>query len=320
MEMYRAEFEGVESEDHRQSRPGGFWRFSLGRLLRKRSTRIGLFLLLSLFVIAIFAGQIAPFDPEKMLIWETGINRRVSPCVHLLGCPESEPEHLMGTDSRTRDYFSRVIYGTRISLLVGLSSVGLALTIGSFLGAVAGYSSGWLSFTIMRVMDVLLAFPVLLLALVVVGLLGPGIQNIIAALTIVQVPHFVRITRSSVLALKETQYVEASRALGGGYYHLLFRRILPNTVSPLIVKGTLGIATAIMDGAALSFLGFGPSQDTLEWGAMIGAERNSIFHAPHLVIFPGLAILITVFAFNLVGDGLRDSLDPRVAFSDLERV
>jgi ABC-type dipeptide/oligopeptide/nickel transport system permease subunit len=222
----------------------------------------------------------------------------------------------MGTDSRTRDYFSRVIYGTRSSLMIGMISVGSALMIGTILGAVAGYSGGWWEIGIMQVMDVLLAFPVLLLALVVIALLGPGIENIIIAIAIVQVPHFVRITRASVLALKETEYVQASRALGGSYFHVLIHRILPNTLTPLIVKGTLGVATAIMDAAALSFLGFGSHEDALEWGAMIGFERNSMFHAPHLVIFPGLAIVITVLAFNLLGDGLRDALDPRLIYSD----
>jgi len=202
--------------------------------------------------------------------------------------------------------------------MVGLASVGSALLIGTILGAVAGYSGGWWNFSIMQVMDILLAFPVLLLALVVVALLGPGLNNIIIAIAIVQIPHFARITRASVLALKETEYVKASRALGGGYFHVLLYRILPNTLTPLIVKGTLGIATAIMDAAALSFLGFGPNQDALEWGAMIGFERNSMFHAPHLVIFPGIAIVIMVLAFNLLGDGLRDALDPRLAYSDFK--
>ena len=296
-----------------QDRGSGLWRLVFRRLIQNRSSRTGIILLGSLFLIAIFAKQIAPYDPAKMLIWDEGVNRRVPPCLHLLGCPESEPQHIMGTDSRTRDYFSRVIYGTRSSLMIGIISVGSAVVIGTILGAVAGYSGGWWTAGIMRLMDVLLAFPVLLLALVVMALLGPGLENIIIAIAIVQVPHFVRITRANVLALKETEYVKASRALGGGYFHVLLNRILPNTLTPLIIKGTLGIATAIMDAAALSFLGFGPNQDALEWGTMIGYERNSMFHAPHLVIFPGLAIVITVLAFNLVGEGLRDALDPRLS-------
>jgi peptide/nickel transport system permease protein len=169
----------------------------------------------------------------------------------------------------------------------------------------------------MRVMDVLLAFPVLLLALAVVTVLGPDLRNTIIAITVVQIPHYARITRASALSLKETEFVEASRALGGGYFHILLTQILPNTLTPLIVKGTLGVASAILDAAALSFLGFGPSPHTLEWGTMLGFERNSMFNAPHLMIFPGIAIMITVLAFNLLGDGLRDLLDPRLANSDI---
>lgn len=294
---------------------GSMWRLAVRYLFRQRSSRIGIFLLAALFIIAVFAKQIAPYDPAKMLIWDEDIKRRTSPCIHLLGCPESEPQHLMGTDSLTRDYFSRIIYGTRISLFMGITTVVSAIIIGTLLGAIAGYSGGWWNFAIMQVMDVLLAFPVLLLTLVVIALLGPGLKNIFIAITVVQIPHFARITRASVLALRETEFVIASRALGGSYFHILLNRILPNTLTPLIVKGTLGVASAIMDAAALSFLGFGPNQDALEWGAMIGFERNSIFHAPHLVIFPGIAIVIMVLAFNLLGDGLRDALDPRLTYS-----
>lgn len=310
--------EQVKVDDLPQGESGSLWRLALSRLFRQRSSRTGMFLLGALLFIAVFAKQIAPYDPAKMLIWDEDINRRASPCIHLLGCPKSEPQHLMGTDSLTRDYFSRIIYGTRISLLMGLSTVASAILIGTFLGAVAGYSGGWWNFAIMQVMDVLLAFPVLLLTLVVMALLGPGLMNIFIAIMIVQIPHFARITRASVLVLKDTEFVIASRAMGGGYFHILIKRILPNTLTPLIVKGTLGIASAIMDAAALSFLGFGPNQDALEWGAMIGFERNSIFHAPHLVIFPGLAIVIMVLAFNLLGDGLRDALDPRLALSEFD--
>lgn len=295
---------------------GSLWRQTIRRLFRQRSSLVGIFLLGLLVMVAIFAEQIAPYDPGKMLLWDEAIDRRSAPCIHLLGCPETEPQHLMGTDSLTRDYFSRVIYGTRVSLLMGVGTITAAILIGTLLGGIAGYSSGWLHSLIMRAMDILLAFPVLLLSLVVMAFLGPGLLNIFIAITIVQIPHFARITRASVLALKGTGFVNASRALGGGYFHILLNRILPNTLTPLIVKGTLGVASAIMDAAALSFLGFGLNEDTLEWGTMIGVERNSIFHAPHLVIFPGVAIVLMVLAFNLLGDGLRDALDPRLAFSN----
>jgi len=265
-------------------------------------------------LIAIFAKQITSYDPSQILIGVEDVKKRTPPCIHLLGCPESEPQHIMGTDSNVRDFYSRIIYGSRISLFIGISTVGSAMLIGTFLGAVAGYSGGWWDISIMRVMDVLLAFPALLLALAIVAVLGPDLRNTFIAIAVVQIPHYARITRASVLSLKETEFIQASRALGGSYFHILLKRILPNTLTPLIVKGTLGVASAILDAAALSFLGFGPGDHTPDWGAMLGAERNSIFNAPHLVIFPGIAIMITVLAFNLLGDGLRDALDPRLAF------
>ena len=306
----------VQAEDMPQARSSSLWGMALRRLFRQRSSKFGILLLGSLIFIAIFAKQIAPYDPSEILIGKENVRMRASPCIHLLGCPESEPQHIMGTDSYARDFYSRVLYGTRISLFIGMATIGLAVFIGTILGAAAGYSGSWLDFSIMRVMDVLLAFPVLLLALAVVTVLGPGLLNTFIAITIVQIPHYARITRASVLSLKETEFVEASRALGGNYLHILLKRILPNTLTPLIVKGTLGVASAILDAAALSFLGFGSSPHTPEWGAMLGFERNSMFNAPHLVIIPGIAIMITVLAFNLLGDGLRDALDPRLAHFD----
>ena len=306
----------IETENSSQIRSNTLWRLAFRRLLRQGSSRIGVFLLGSLIFIAIFAKQIAPYDPNQILIGEEEVIMRTPPCIHLLGCPESEPQHILGTDSLARDFYSRIIYGSRISLFVGLSTVGLAILIGTFLGAVAGYSGGWCDYGIMRAMDIMLAFPVLLLALAVVAVLGPGLLNTFIAITVVQIPHYARITRASVLTLKKTEFVEASRSLGGGYFHILLNRILPNTMTPLIVKGTLGVASAILDAAALSFLGFGPDRYTPEWGAMLGFERNSMFNAPYLVIFPGIAIMITVLAFNLVGEGLRDALDPRLAYLD----
>ena len=306
-----------EAEHRPRDRADSLWRIAFHRLFRQRSSQIGLFLLGSLILIAIFAKQFAPYDPMQILVGVEDVRMRASPCIHLLGCPESEPQHILGTDSLARDFYSRILYGSRISLFIGIATVGLALLIGTFLGAIAGYSGGWRDYVIMRGMDVLLAFPVLLLALVVVAMLGPGLGNTFIAIMVVQIPHYARITRGSVLSLKETEFVEASRALGGGYFHILLNRILPNTLTPLIVKGTLGVASAILDAAALSFLGFGPSRHTPEWGAMLGFERNSMFNAPHLVIFPGIAIMITVLAFNLLGEGLQDALDPRLAYSDI---
>ena len=232
----------VEGENTSQVGTGSLWRMAYRRLFRQRSSQIGMFLLGSLILIAIFAKQIAPYDPTEILIGVEDVKMRAPPCIHLLGCPESEPQHIMGTDSLARDFYSRIIFGSRISLFIGISTIGSAILIGTFLGAVAGYSSGRWNFGIMRVMDVLLAFPVLLLALAVVSVLGPGLRNIFIAITVVQIPHYARITRASVLSLKEKEFVKASRALGGGYFHILLNRILPNTFTPLIVMGTLGVA------------------------------------------------------------------------------
>jgi ABC-type dipeptide/oligopeptide/nickel transport system permease subunit len=307
----------VADETTLQDKSSSLWRIAIRRLFQQRSSRIGMFLLGALIFIAVFAKQIAPYDPSQILIGVEDVEMRAPPCIHLLGCPESEPQHIMGTDGNVRDFYSRVIYGSRVSLFIGIVTVGSATLIGTFLGAVAGYSGGWWDTGIMRVMDVLLAFPALLLALAIVAVLGPDLRNTFIAIAVVQIPHYARITRASVLSLKETEFIQASRALGGGYFHILFKRILPNTLTPLIVKGTLGIASAILDAAALSFLGLGSGDQTPDWGAMLGSERNSIFNAPHLVIFPGIAIMITVLAFNLLGDGLRDALDPRLANSNI---
>lgn len=224
----------------------------------------------------------------------------------------SNYQYLMGIDGNVRDLFSRIVYGARSSLLVGFSTVTLAVLLGTLGGAVAGFVGGWVDNVIMRVMDVMLAFPELILAIAVVTVLGPGLINALLAISIVFIPAYARVARSAVLAVKEEDYVTADRALGVSGARILFRRVLPNALSPLIVQATLGIGTAILDAAALSFLGLGAQPPTPEWGAMLGAERNQVFTAPHLVFFPGIAIMIIVLAFNLLGDGLRDALDPRL--------
>jgi peptide/nickel transport system permease protein len=219
----------------------------------------------------------------------------------------------MGLDGNNRDEFSRLLYGTRLSLMIGFTTVTFAIIIGTVLGALSGYFGGWIDNLIMRTMDVLLAFPSLLLAIAIVTVLGPGLQNALLAIGIVSIPAYARVVRASVLSVREMDYVSATRALGGDTIQILFRRILPNALTPLIVQGTLGIATAILDAAALSFLGLGAQPPTPEWGSMLGAERNQVFTAPHLVFLPGIAIALTVLSFNLLGDGLRDALDPRLA-------
>ncbi len=289
------------------------WNITLRRLRRRKSAIIGLVILAILVFIALTAQWLAPYDPYTPLIGIEDVKVREAPCIHLFGCPQSKPQHILGIDGNVRDQFSRLLYGARLSLMIGLSTVTFAIIIGTVLGALGGYLGGWIDNVIMRLMDVLLAFPSLLLAIAIVTVLGPGLINALLAIGIVSIPAYARVVRASVLSVREMDYVSASRALGGSMTQILFRRILPNALTPLIVQGTLGIATAILDAAALSFLGLGAQPPTPEWGSMLGAERNQVFTAPHLVFFPGFAIALTVLAFNLLGDGLRDALDPRLA-------
>jgi ABC-type dipeptide/oligopeptide/nickel transport system permease subunit len=286
---------------------------TLNRLFKQRNAVIGMVILIGLILVAIFAPQIAPYDPSADLIGKEPVERREKPCIHLLGCPEDRPQHIMGIDANFRDQFSRVIYGTRVSLFIGLTTIGLAVVVGAIIGAVAGYAGGWVDNVIMRFMDVILAFPSFLLAIFIITVLGRGLQNALYAIAIVNIPIFARLVRASVLSLKEQEFVTASRALGASAFHLLFLRIFPNAVPTLIVQATLSVAGAILEAAALSFLGLGAQPPTPEWGTMLGSERNQVFTAPHLVFFPGIAIMITVLAFNLLGDGLRDAMDPRLA-------
>jgi ABC-type dipeptide/oligopeptide/nickel transport system permease subunit len=269
-------------------------------------------ILFTLVLVAIFAPIIAPYDPNQVLIGIEDIRKRTAPCIHALGCPQENPQHIMGVDGNVRDQFSRIVYGARFSLLVGFTAVGFAIIVGTTLGAVAGYRGGRIDNVIMRVMDVLLAFPPLLLAIAIVAVLGPGLKNALLAIGIVSIPAYARVMRASVLSVKETQFIDASKALGANATRILISTVLPNALTPLIVQATLGIASAILDAAALSFLGLGAQPPTPEWGTMLGSERNQVFTAPHLVFFPGLAIMVTVLGFNLLGDGLRDALDPRL--------
>jgi ABC-type dipeptide/oligopeptide/nickel transport system permease subunit len=283
---------------------------ALRRFSRHRSAQVGMVLLSILILTAIFAKFIAPYDPTTPL---KDVKRRDTPCIHFLGCPADKPEHILGIDGNFRDLFSRIVYGSRLSLQIGLITISFAIIIGGLLGAAAGFLGGWVDNIIMRTMDVLMAFPSMLLAIAIVSVLGTGLINALLAIGIVSIPVYARIVRASVISVKELDYVYASKSLGASPLHLLFNRIMPNALTPLIVRGTLGIATAILDAAALSFLGLGAEPPTPEWGLMLGEERNSVFNAPHLVFFPGVAIMITVLSFNLIGDGLRDALDPRLA-------
>lgn len=289
------------------------WRDTLRNILRQRSAIVGLVFLAFLALVAVFAPLIATHDPDLPMIGiEEGAKPRSAPCIHLLGCPESQPQHFMGLDGNARDVYSRVVYGARVSLWIGFVTVGLSILVGTVIGAIAGFLGGRTDNVAMRSMDVVLAFPSLLLAIALVTVLGQGLVQAQIAIAIVNIPIYARVMRASVLSVREQEFVAASLALGESRMGILRRRVMPNALTPLIVQGTLGIAGAIIEVAALSFLGMGAQPPLAEWGSMIGVERNAVFAAPHLIIFPGLAIVITCLAFNLLGDGIRDALDPRL--------
>lgn len=293
-------------------RAPGRWRETLGNVAAQRSAQVGLVLLGFLVFVALFADVIAPYDPLDNLNGPGEPGRRAEPCIHLLGCPTDQPETWLGTDGNSRDIFSRVVYGARLSLPIGPLVVGFAILIGAFIGAIAGFAGGLSDNILMRLMDIVLSFPALILAIAVVTLLGTGLVNAVAAVVIVTIPLYARLTRSAVLQTRENDYVTASRALGESSSGILRRRILPNSITPLIVAGSLGIATAVLEVAALSFLGLGIPEPFAEWGAMIGRDFNSIFTRPLLVLAPAFMLTLTVLAFNLIGDGLRDAFDPRL--------
>jgi ABC-type dipeptide/oligopeptide/nickel transport system permease subunit len=290
--------------------PAGQWRLTARRFRGRKSGMIGLGIVLFLVLMALLAPLIAPYPPNEVLIGKEEVGPREKPCIHVLGCPEDQPQHIMGTDVNVRDVFSRIVYGARVSLTLGFFTVTLALIVGTTIGALAGNAGGWLDNVLMRIMDVILGFPSLLLAIAIVAVLGPGLQNALIAIAIVSIPAYARVTRAQVLSIKESDYVTASRALGASPMQVLTRRVLPNAITPLVVLATLGVATAILEAAGLSFLGLGAQPPTPEWGTMLASERNNVFTSPHLVFFPGFAIMLTVLGFNLMGDGLRDALDP----------
>ncbi len=291
-------------------KPTSQWALTLKRFRGRTSGMIGLSIVVLLVLIAIFAPLIAPYEPNEVLIGKEDVKPREKPTVYLLGADTDKPQHILGTDANVRDEFSRIVFGARVSLTLGLFTVTIALLAGSLLGAIAGYVGGWWDNIIMRIMDVILGFPSLLLAIAIVTVLGRGLQNALIAIAIVSIPAYARVMRAQVLAIKETDFVAASLALGASGRQILTRRVVPNALTPLVVLATLGVATAILEAAGLSFLGLGAQPPMAEWGSMLANERNNVFTSPHLVFFPGLAIMITVLGFNLMGDGLRDALDP----------
>ena len=276
----------------------------ISQMWRNKTAMAGLVIITVFIIAAILAPQLAPHSPV-----ETSLYDQLKPPVwHANG----KWENILGTDDLGRDILSRLIYGARVSLLVSVFSVGLAFLCGTLLGCFAGYYKGVRDSIIMRFMDMILAFPYILLAIVVVAYLGPSLQNAMIAIAITYVPRFARIVRGSVLEECEKDYVSAARAIGAKDLRIIFIAILPNCLGPLIVQTTLGFASAILDMAALSFLGLGAQPPTPEWGAMIAKSRGLILRASWVMTLPGLAILFAVLGFNLLGDGLRDALDPRL--------
>ncbi len=295
-------------------------RDTIGSILRQRSAVAGLVLLAIIIGGALLADVLTPYGPAQQLSTMEGTRRLAPPCIHLLGCDASQPQFVMGLDENTRDVFSRVLHGARLSIVIGLATVSLAIVVGTLIGAFAGFIGGWFDNIVMRIMDVLLAFPALVLVIFLatsldaldIPVLTDRLIIAMLAIGIVAIPVYARVMRASVLSIREREFVVASRALGESQSGILLRRVLPNALTPLIVQGTLGIATAILEVAALSFVGLGAQPPTAEWGSMIGSVRNQVFSAPHLIIFPGAALSLSVLAFNLLGDGIRDALDPRL--------
>lgn len=270
------------------------------RLCRNKMAMIGLAILLVLVFCAIFANQLADYET---LVIKQDMSIRLQ---------EPSAEHWLGTDEYGRDILARLIHGSRISLVVGLVSVSISLVVGGLCGALAGYYGGIIDNVIMRVMDVLLAVPSILLSITIVAAFGTNLFNVMVAIGMSSVPGYARIVRAAVLSIKDQEFVESSRSIGTGTLRIILQEIIPNCLAPIIVQATLGVASAILSTASLSFIGLGVQQPVPEWGAMLSGGRTFMRDAIHLTVFPGLAIVITVLALNLLGDGLRDALDPRL--------
>ncbi|MET0560212.1 MAG: ABC transporter permease [Gaiellaceae bacterium] len=285
-----------------QTTPGGLWNEAFYRLVRNPGAIVGAVIVTAFVVVALFAPVLAPYSPT-----DVNLDLVADGC-----CPGPSWEHPMGVDDLGRDELSRVIYGARYSLLIGIVSVTVGLTAGLLLGSVAGYF-GRLDNLIMRVVDIMLAIPGFLMAIGIAALMGPGLLSVMIAIGIVNIPIFTRLMRGSILGQKENDYVLAARAVGVPNRKVLANHILPNAISPVIVAGTLALATAIIDAAGLGFLGLGPQEpSTPEWGTMLTDAVRYLQTAPFLAFFPGLAIVIVVMGFNLIGDGLREALDPKL--------
>jgi len=274
----------------------------MGLIISNKAAFVGLIIVMLIVIVAIlnsiFGKLMLPYDPFTGDLSKS------------LQSPSAT--HFFGTDEQGRDIFSRVIDGTKISLRVGVISVAIALSLGTVVGSVCGYFGGKLDMFLMRIMDIVLAFPSLLLAIAFMSALGKGLDKAVIAISIVTIPEYARIVRGCVLSVRESEYVQAAKAIGNNEFAIIFKHVLPNILSPIIVRATLGVSGAILDAAALGFLGLGVQPPLAEWGTMLGAGRSYFFNAPYIILFPGLAITITVLAFNLFGDGLRDALDPKL--------
>jgi len=293
----------LESAEIQLEAPSGLWSEAWRRLVRNPGAIVG-FVLVALFVLtAAFAPLIAPYDPR-----EQDLSLLREGC-----CPGPSADHWFGVDQLGRDEFSRVVYGARFSLLIGVVAVSVGVSIGIALGAFSGFFGGKTDTVIMRLMDIMLSIPGLLMAIGIAAMLGPGLFSIMIAIGVVNVPIFARLLRGSVLGQKENDFVLAARAIGVPRRTILVSHILPNAISPIIVAATLALATAIIDAAGLGFLGLGPQDpSTPEWGTMLTDTVRYLQTAPHLAIIPGVAIVISVLGFNLIGDGLREGLDPKL--------
>jgi peptide/nickel transport system permease protein len=286
-----------ELDETFHEKPENQWLEGWRSLIANRAAMVSLFFIAFLVLVALFGPSFTPYNPI-----ETNLPiARQAP----------DAAHWFGTDQLGMDIFSRVIAGTRVSLTVGLLAVSIALTVGIVLGSIAGYAGGWVDTVIMRVMDMMLAIPSILLAITLMAALGKGIDKAVIAIGLVSIPEYARIVRGSILSIKENDYIAAAHVVGNSPLRIIFRHVLPNALSVIIVRGTLGISSAVLDTAALGFLGMGVQPPQAEWGDMLGRARGLIFQAPHTLLFPGMAITATVLAFNLLGDGLRDALDPK---------
>lgn len=268
------------------------------RMRRNKLAMVGLIILLALVFISIFADFIAPYGYAEQDL----SNQFAKPSA----------EHFFGTDDLGRDIFSRVVYGSRISLKVGFISVGIALVIGTTIGAITGFYGGRVDNALMRFIDILQSIPDILLAIAILAALGTGLANLMIAVGIASIPGYARIVRSSVLSIRDMEFIEAAKANGSSNFRIILKHVIPNCLAPIIVQATLGVAYAIINAAGLSFIGLGLEPPTPEWGAMLSGGRTFIRDYPHMTIFPGIAIVTTIFALNVLGDGLRDALDPKL--------